>query len=129
MASEQERSRNQQECGYCNETGLVYKLREQSRGAVNRCIECLAIEQGQQQFRLPFGAFVDEKNEDLAETSYENARDWNRILARVKDDEPIIKRDPDAIGTVNERIREFLTNVMGADAHKRPSELIDGESE
>ena len=123
-------------CDYCDGTELVYEL-ESDRGPVRRCIECLAIEQGQQQFSLPFDVWLDRDEIeppdhpdapdfdpfDPREHSYKTARAWFTILARLKDDEPIIKRDPEAIGTVFEDTREFLINVMGKDAHKRPSEL------
>ena len=62
---------------------------------------------------------------DPREHDYKTARAWFTILARLKDDEPILERDPDAIGTVFEDTREFLINVMGSDAHKCPSELYD----
>ena len=127
------------QCDYCDGTELVYRLNS-DRGPVNRCIECLAIEQGQQQFTLPFDVWLDrddidppdqEKFPDAPgfdpfdprEHDYHTARAWFIILARLKDDEPILKRDPDAIGTVFEDTREFLINIMGSDAHKRPSEL------
>ncbi|WP_135807334.1 hypothetical protein [Halorussus marinus] len=123
-------------CGYCDTDGLVYEL-QSDRGQVTRCIECLAIEQIQQQLSLPFDVWVDRddieppENPDApdfepfdpTEHDYKTARAWARILARLKDDDPIIKRDPEAVGTVFEDTREFLTNVMGSDAHKRPSEL------
>lgn len=130
MASEQ--------CGYCDGTELVYEFHPGRGGTVHRCIECLAIEQGQQQFSLPFETWLDQ---DVIETEhpaapdidpfdprehdYHTARAWFTILARIKDDEPVLKRDPDAAGAIFEDTRELLTNAMGADAHKRPSELTD----
>lgn len=125
------------ECGYCGTGELVYELNPSRGGTVNRCIECLAIERGQQQFSLPFEAWLDREEVeppeaedapdfeafDPREHDYKTAQAWFRILARLKDDEPILKRDPEAIGTVFEDTREFLINVMGEDAHKRPSEL------
>lgn len=124
-----------QRCGYCDTTDLVYELNEMHRGAVHRCLECLAIEQGQQQLRMPFSKFMDfdpgvvyDSKQDVLNArkhSYVTARAWFQILARIKDDEPPIKRDPDAIGTVSSDVWEFLTNLMGEDAHKQPSELMD----
>lgn len=127
-------------CDYCGTDELVYRL-ESDRGPVNRCIECLAIEQLQQQVSLPFEVWIDrddieppdqEKFPDAPdfepfdprEYDYQTIQSWARILARLKDDDSIVKRDPDAIGTIFEDTREFLVNFMGADAHKRPSELV-----
>ena len=124
-------------CGYCEGEELVYEFHPGRGGTVYRCIECLAIEQGQQQFSLPFDAWLDRDEIepmgvegepdfepfDPREHDYQTARAWFTVLARIKDDEPIVKRDLDAIGTIFEDTREFLINVMGADAHKRPSEL------
>jgi hypothetical protein len=123
-------------CGYCDTDRLVYRL-ESGRGVVCRCIECLAIEQIQEQLSLPFEAWVDRddieppESEDApnfdpfdpTEHDYKTARAWASVLARLKDDDLIVKRDPETHGTIFEDTREFLTNVMGADAHKRPSEL------
>jgi len=108
-------------CDYCDTTDLVYELRS-GKGPVNRCIPCLAIEQGQQQLDLPYEIFEDA---DYAEDSYETAAAWFRILARWRSDDPILKRDPNALGTVHEDTRAFLQNFMGADAHKPPSELVN----
>ena len=124
-------------CGYCGTDELVYELHPGRGGAAYRCIECLAIEQIQQQLDLPFERWLDRDdiepsghpNEpefeafDPRKHDYNTARAWAKVLARLKDDSPILKRDPDAIGTVFEDTREFLTNVMGSDAHKPPSEL------
>lgn len=124
------------ECGYCGTDELTYEL-SSDKGPVVRCIECLAIEQVQQQFSLPFDVWIDQDNieptdheDDPLEESfdprwhdYKTAQAWSKILARLKDDSPIIKEDPDTYGTVFEDTREFVTNVMGADAHKKPSEL------
>lgn len=106
-------------------------------GPVYRCIWCIAVERGQDQLRKPFDVFVDfgpgvvveteEEAREMAKSSYNDARGWFQILSRLVDDDPIIKPDPEAIGTVPENIRTFLTNVMGSDAHKRPSELLSGE--
>lgn len=123
-------------CDYCDGEELVYEL-ESDRGLKRRCIECLAIEQIQQQFSLPFDVWLDrddieptdhpddplEESFDPRKHDYKTAQAWARILARLKDDDPIIKRDPDDYGTIFEDTREFLTNVMGEDAHKKPSEL------
>jgi hypothetical protein len=125
------------DCDYCGTDALVYELNPSRGGTVHRCLECLAIEQGQQQFGLPFEAWLDRDDidpvdhedapefepYDLTEADYHRARAWFRILARIKDDNPILKRDPDALGAIYEDTRTFLTNLMGADAHKRPSEL------
>jgi len=124
------------ECDYCGSNHMAYEL-QSGKGPVNRCIPCLAIEQGQQKFSLPFDVWIDrDKTEppegentpdfeafDPRKHSYKTAQAWFRILARIRQDEPILKRDPDEIGTVFEDTREFLTNVMGKDAYKSPSEL------
>jgi hypothetical protein len=121
-------------CDYCGGGELVYEFHPDG-GVGYRCIRCIAIEQGQDALRRPFDSFVDfepgvifdteEEAREHAESMYNDARDWYRILARLVDNDPIIKRDPDAIGTVNEGIRTFLTNVMGEEAHMRPSEIKD----
>jgi hypothetical protein len=126
-------------CDYCDGEELVYELRPGRGGTVNRCLECLAIEQGQQKLSSPFEVFIErdmieptdhaddpiEEPYDPRKLSYNVARAWFTVLARIKDDDPIVKRDPDAIGTIAEETREFLTNLMGSDAHKRPSELSE----
>lgn len=142
QATSQETS-GAESCDYCGTDGIVYELRPSRGGTVNRCIECLAVEQGQQKFGLPFDAWMDRDDVeppeaddapdfepfDPREHDYLAARAWFQVLARIKDDEPIVKRDPDAIGTIFEDTREFLINVMGSDAHKRPSDLrSDAES-
>lgn len=128
-------------CDYCDGEELVYEL-ESDRGLKRRCIECLAIEQIQQQFSLPFEVWVDQEDieptdhpDDPLEESfdprkhdYKRAQAWARILARLKEDDPIIKRDPEAIGTISEDTREFLTNVMGKEAHMPPSEIVEGSA-
>lgn len=130
-------------CDYCDTDELVYELEPGRGGTVNRCIPCLAIEQGQQQLSLPFDAWLDRDDVepmgvegepdfepfDPREHDYKVARAWFQILARIKDDSPILKRDPDAIGTVFEDTRKFVTNLMGSDAHKRPSELYEDTDE
>lgn len=110
-------------CDYCDGNDLVYELRS-DRGPVKRCIPCLAIEQGQP--KVSWERFQDYP-EDLQKHTFQNAHDWLRILARIVDDDAIIKRDPDAIGTVSEGTREFLTNIMGSDAHYPPSEVAGSE--
>lgn len=128
-----------QTCDYCDTDELVYEL-QSNKGPVCRCIECLAIEQIQQQVSLPFEVWIGrddieptdhpddplEESFDPREHDYETVGAWARILARLKDDDPIIKRDPEDYGTVFEDTREFVTNIMGEDAHKRPSELCNG---
>jgi len=125
------------ECDYCGTTELVYGLNPARGGKVHRCIECLAIEQGQQKVSMPFEAWIDkdeieptddpddplEESFDPRKMDYEVTQAWWTVLARLKDDEPLIKSDPDAIGTIADETREFLTNLMGKDAHKKPSEL------
>ena len=125
-------------CDYCGTEDLAYTL-ESDRGTVVRCIPCLAIEQGQQQFQMPFDVWLDRDDIEPVdhpdapdfdpfyprEHSYEMARGWFRVLARWRSDEPLIKRDPDAIGTVCDDLREFLTNIMGSAAHYPPSEIIE----
>jgi hypothetical protein len=126
-------------CGYCESSALVYDF-DSDRGRVSRCIECLAIEQLQQNLSLPFERWLDRdmieppdqeqfpdapdfEPFDPTKHDYRAAQAWARILARLKDDDPILMRDPEAPGTVFEDTRTFLTNVMGSDVHKRPSEL------
>lgn len=129
-------------CDYCETDELVYELNS-DRGIKRRCIECLAIEQIQRKFSLPFEVWIDrddieptdhpddplEEAFDPREHDYETARAWAQILARLQEDDPIIKRDPDAIGTVFADTREFLTNVMSAEAHKSPSEIVEGPAD
>jgi len=124
-------------CGYCETDELVYEMEEMTRGTVNRCVECLAIEQLQQQFNMPFDRWIDRDDIhppdgedtpdfdpfDPTEHDYYTARSWATVLARLKDDDPVVKRDPDAIGTIFEDTRKSLINMMGSDAHRRPSEL------
>ncbi|ELZ96628.1 hypothetical protein [Haloferax sulfurifontis] len=120
------------ECDYCGSSDLAYTL-DSDRGPLTRCIPCLAIEQGQQALDKPFDAFVDlspgifhDSEEEVRESraaDYNRARGWFTVLARIQQDEPLLKRDPDAIGTVDDSIRTFLTNIMGSDAHYRPSEV------
>lgn len=128
------------ECSYCGRSELAYQL-ESDRGPVVRCIPCLAIERGQQAFGMPFDVWLDRdmiepmdvdeapdfEPYDPREMTYYSARSWFKVLARINDDEPLVKRDPDAPGTIYEDTREFLTNIMGADAHKKPSELVGHE--
>ena len=45
-------------CDYCDGEDLVYELSVRG-GSKFRCIECLAIEQGQQKFRMPFDRWID----------------------------------------------------------------------
>jgi len=125
------------QCGYCDTDELVYELEPSRGGTVNRCLVCLAIEQGQQQLDLPFDRWKDRdmieppEGEDTPDFEafdptrhdYLTARAWFKVLARIQDDDPILKSDPDAIGTIFNSTREFLSNVMGEDAHKRPSEF------
>jgi hypothetical protein len=127
-------------CDYCDTGELVYELEPGRGGTVHRCIECLAIEQGQQKLSSPFDVFIDrdmieptdhpddpiEEPYDPRELSYNVARAWFTVLARLKDDEQIVKRDADAPGAIADETRTFLTNLMGKDAHKRPSELRGG---
>lgn len=123
-------------CDYCDGTELVYELSVRG-GSKHRCIECLAIEQGQQKLSMPFDAWLDRDDIepmgvegepdfepfDPREHDYEAARAWFKILARLKDDAPLIIRNPEAPGTVFEDTREFLINVMGKDAHHPPSDI------
>jgi hypothetical protein len=128
-------------CGYCDTADMVYQLEPGRGGSVHRCIECLAIEQGQQKVSLPFGAWMDRDMTeppdhpdapdfepfDPREHDYETVRAWFKVLARLQEDRPIVKRDPDAHGVLFEDTRTFLLNVMGADAHKKPSTLREEE--
>jgi hypothetical protein len=124
-------------CGYCGTDDLVYELHPGRGGVAYRCIECLAIEQGQQKVSLPFERWLDQDDIEPPEADsapdietfdprwhdYMTVRAWFRVLARLKDDEPVLKRDADAPGAIFEDTREFLTGVMGEDAYKHPSEL------
>lgn len=128
------------ECDYCGTSYLAYQMRT-DRGPVCRCIGCLAIERGQQTLSLPFEAWLNRDEIeppdhpdapdfdpfDPRESDYYAARSWFKVLARVKEDDPILKRDPDASGTIDEDTREFLTNVMGEEAFVRPSEIDGGD--
>ena len=128
-------------CDYCDGEELVYEIGT-GRGSVRRCIECLAIEQGRNKFRPPFDRWIakdeiepSEHPDDPLEESfdpramdYRVARSWFTVLGRIQNDNPIVKDDPEAPGgNICEETREFLTNVMGEDAHKRPSELRGGD--
>jgi hypothetical protein len=134
-----DKSNNELACDYCGRTELAYEMRS-DKGIVNRCIPCLAIEQGQQQLDTPFSEFIDNtKHEDSPifddaedwrnhrKLAYESARDWWTVLARIQDDDQLVKRDPDAIGTLHESTRTFLTNIMGEEAHYPPSEVAGSE--
>lgn len=112
-------------CDYCERGELAYEMHS-DRGKVVRCIPCLAIEQAQQKLRTPLDSY-DDLDDDLLQSGYQGARDWLTILARIQDDDPLIKRDPDAIGTVSDRLRESLTNLMGSEAHYPPSEVAGSE--
>jgi hypothetical protein len=109
---------------------MAYEL-ESRKGPVNRCIPCLAIEQGQQKFSLPYESWLsrDELEDMDGETfdprkhDYKTAQAWFRILARIREDEPILLRNEDKISAVFEDTRTFLINIMGEDAYKSPSEL------
>lgn len=127
------------ECDYCGRTELAYELRS-DRGIVHRCIPCLAVERGQHQLNIPFDEFIDNtKHEDspvfdTAEDwrdhrrlTYESAQDWYVVLARIINDDPIVKRDPDDYGTLHEHTRVFLTNIMGSEAHYPPSEVAGSQ--
>lgn len=123
-------------CEYCETERMVYRLNS-DRGVKHRCIECLAIEQMQQQFRLPFDVWIDRDDiepsdhpkdaldEPLNPTKhdYQTARAWATVLARVKNNDQILLEDSDAIGSIFDQTREFLINVMGRDVYKKPSEL------
>lgn len=127
------------ECDYCDGTDLVYEI-DIRGGSKHRCIPCLAIEQGQQNLTKPFEKFIDDDDwdgivfdsqeewDEHRKLSYVAAKDWYTVLARIIDNEAIVKRDPDAISTLHEHRREFLTNIMGEEAHHRPSELVGVES-
>ncbi|ELZ05773.1 hypothetical protein [Natrialba aegyptia] len=127
-------------CTYCDGTELVYELHS-GRGPVSKCIPCLAIEQGQQQINMPFERFVDleadgvvdESDAELRErrqNSFEVCRSWWRVLARWRQNDPLVKRDPDEYDqTLHEYTREFLTNIMGSAAHYPPSEIIESDGD
>lgn len=123
-------------CGYCGSTALAYEL-DSDKGPLKRCIPCLAIEQGSQKLTAPFDRFVDftpghvydteDEKREAQKNQYESARSWFTILSRIQQDKPILKRDPEDFGTVHEWTRTFLTNIMGADAHKKPSAVAGDE--
>ena len=132
-------------CDYCGTEDLAYAL-ESDRGTLVRCIPCLAIEQGQQKFSLPFDVWLDRDDIeppdqdkfpdapdfdpfDPRENDYEMARGWFTVLARWRSDKPLLERDPDAIGTVHGDLREFLTNIMGSAAHYSPSEIVESDGD
>lgn len=127
------------ECDYCGSDELAYELKS-DRGQVSRCIPCLAIEQGQQQLQMPFEKFVDfdpgivyDSEEEVRESrrnSYEVCRSWWRVLARWRQDNPLVKRDPSEYEpTLHEWTREFLVNIMGSAAYYSPSEIIDSDGD
>lgn len=112
-------------CDYCGSEELAYELRS-DRGIKSRCIPCLAIEQGQGKLRLPLDSY-DDLDDDLLQSGYEGARDWFRVLARWRQDDPLVKRDPSDPGpTLAESTRTFLSNIMGSAAHYPPSEVVEG---
>jgi len=125
-------------CGYCGSENLAYEL-ESGKGTVVRCIPCLAIEQGQQKIRMPFDRFVDleadgivyDSDEELRERrqdNYEICRSWWVVLARIQQDDPIVIKDPGEFDTtLHEHTREFLTNIMGLDAHSPPSDVAESD--
>jgi len=125
------------QCDYCGTEDLAYEL-PSGKGPVSRCIPCLAIEQGSEQFSKPFEKFIDNtKHEDSVvfddrehwddhrRLQYEAAREWYVVLGRIRQDKPILKRDDEAFGVLSEARREFLTNIMGAAAFYSPSEIIE----
>lgn len=61
-------------CDYCDGTALVYELRS-DKVPVNRCIPCLAIEQGQQQISMSFDRFVDFEADGVVYDSDEELRE------------------------------------------------------
>lgn len=131
---------NDEACDYCGRSELAYEMRS-DRGMVTRCIPCLAIEQLQQKFSMPFEVWIDrddikptdhpddplEESFDPREHDYKTVRAWSTVLARIVEDDPLVKRDPDSIGTIFEDTREFLTNIMGSDAHHPPSEVAGAD--
>jgi diaminopimelate decarboxylase len=80
------------ECGYCGTDTLTYEMHS-DRGVVNRCIACLALEQGQP----PGPEMLDSYDEDLREASLTSSRAYLTILCRVRQDDPILLRDEDDI--------------------------------
>lgn len=131
-----------QHCDYCDTDELVYEMSPMRGGTVYRCLECLAIEQGQQKLDTPFEKFIDNENheenpifEDAEHwnehrrRSYEGARSWFKVLARIKNDDPLVKRDEDAIGTLPEERREMLIHLMGSAAYYSPSEIIESNGD
>lgn len=123
-------------CEYCGGEELVYELTSK-RQRKHRCIRCLAVEQLQQQFTLPFDVWIekDEISEpdgpnapdipafDPREHDYNTVKAWSRVLARYVEDEPLLKRDDTHPNAVFTDTREFIENVMGSDAYKSPSEI------
>jgi len=115
-------------CDYCGADELVYEMEPMRGGIVTRCLECLAIEQGQQRLNMPLEAY-EGLDDDLLESSYVGARGWFKVLAKIKDDKPLVNRDEDAIGTLPEARREGLLNLMGAAAYYSPSEIIEADGD
>lgn len=113
-------------CDYCGRGHLAYTL-ESDRGTKHRCIPCLAIEQGQQKLGLPLSSF-DSTEDDLLESSYDGAREWFVILARLVEDKPVLKRDDAQFGKLSTDRRTFLENIMGDDAFEKPS-VVAGQPE
>jgi hypothetical protein len=113
------------ECHYCDSSELAYELGT-GRGWVERCIPCLCVERAQPGVHWEL---FDEYSDELQQSTLRDANDYLRVLARYRQDDPLIKRDPGAPMTVSDEARAFLTNVMGADAHKRPSALIGSGDE
>jgi hypothetical protein len=107
-------------CSVCGADELAYELGS-DRGTVARCLPCLAVERAQTDCGWETFQRYDE---DLQQYMIETTNDWLRILARIRQDDPILKQDPDSIVTVGGDTREFLTNVMGSAAHYPPSEIV-----
>lgn len=108
------------QCDYCDSPDLTYELGT-DRGPVKRCIPCLCVERAQPGVHWEL---FDEYSDELQQSTLRNANDYLRVLARYRQDEPLVKRDSSEVMTVSDEARTFLTNVMGADAHKSPSELM-----
>lgn len=93
-------------CQYCGSSSA--RELETGKGAKQICLQCLAVEQAQQQTRKPF--------EMLSEEEYRNLGGWLTVLARIRQgDKPIPenndvdwKSQPD----VPENIVTFVKNVQ-----------------
>ena len=128
-------------CESCNETELVYKIQTEN-GVVNKCLTCLAVNQGKQQLDLPFETYIQQETgtvmkdlgiDDRRELQYESAHEWFIVLKRIQQDNPILHQDTPNTDTDTDTdtrsetitcIREYLIEIMGEAAYYPPSRII-----